>query len=185
MKILNFIDDMSNVRRWSHAYCHKEESVLEHTAIVSIISLYIAANTGAKMATVLERSLLHDMEEVITGDIPTPTKYHNRDITREIQKFEDIAAKEVSEIFGEWAYRVWCDSKDDSLEGDIIKIADTAAVAFKIRQEIELGNNSFAKYEENVWTALYHIKCTTKHKEQLVPYIHDFMDYLMAGKDNV
>lgn len=182
MKIYKFINEMSSVRRWSHAYCHREESVLEHTAIVSVLALYFGSKVGANMEILLERSILHDMEEIITGDIPTPTKYHNEHITREIQAFEDIAAKEVAKTFGDWAYTIWSEAKDDSLEGDIMKLADTAAVVIKIRQEVDLGNISFKQYENNVWNALYHIKRTTKHDE-LRSFIHEFMDYLMGGEN--
>lgn len=183
MKIFEFIDDLSNVRRWSHAYCHKEESVLEHTAAVAIFALSIGAEVGAKMATVLERALLHDMEEVITGDIPNPTKYHNPQITKEIKEFEAVAAADVaSRYFDSWALRVWHNAKDSSLEGEIIKIADAAAVVLKIEQETSLGNLSFNQYEENVWNSLYQIKIDIQN-ECLIPYIHELMDILTGAND--
>ena len=123
------------------------------------------------------------MEEVITGDIPTPTKYHNPKITHEIKMFEAIAADEVAnEYFGEWSKTIWAEAKDGSLEGDIMRIADTAAVVYKIKQEVALGNNSFNQYEENVWNALYEIKNSLTDR-RLRPYIHDFMDYLMGADD--
>jgi 5'-deoxynucleotidase len=182
MKIFKFINDMSNVRRWSHAYCHKEESVLEHTAVVSILALAMGSEVGADMATLLEKALLHDMEEVITGDIPNPTKYHNPKITKKIKQFEDIAASEVADkYFGEWAKATWACSKDGTLEGEIIRIADIGAVAYKIQQEIALGNNSFSKYEENVWNSLHDIKYNLKN-DCLLIYIHDIMDIVTGAK---
>lgn len=183
MKVFKLIDDMSNVRRWSHAYCHKEESVLEHTAVVAIIAMAIGSEVGADMVKVLERALLHDVEETITGDIPNPTKYHNPSITAEIKKFETVAAKEVAyHYFGEWAFRVWSEAKDDSLEGEIIKIADAGAVVIKIQQEKALGNLAFNEYEENVWNALLGIKNGIKNT-CLLTYIHDLMDTTLGAND--
>jgi putative nucleotidyltransferase with HDIG domain len=184
MKIFKFISDMSNARRWSTAYCQKEENVLEHTAVVAIIALRIGSELeGVDMEVLLTRALLHDMEEIITGDIMTPTKYHNEHITKEIKKFEAIAAAEVSDMyFGEWAKTVWAEAKDSTLEGEIIRLADTAAVVYKIRQEQQLGNPSFGQYEENVWNALSHIKMITRHVV-LIPFIHDLMDYLLGAEE--
>ena len=182
MKTFEFINKLANVRRWSHAYCHKEESVLEHTAVVAIISLSIGQQLGADMDILLKRALLHDMEEVVTGDIPNPTKYHSPNITKAIKDFENVAAREVStKYFGDWAYEIWYSSKDNSLEGQIVRLADIAAVVYKIRQEVDLGNNLFSEFEENVWNALFKMKTECDHR--LVQIIHDFMDTLM-GADN-
>jgi len=123
------------------------------------------------------------MEETVTGDIPTPTKYHNPRITEEIQKFEDIAAAEVAEkYFKQWAYVTWGTAKDESLEGEIIRIADAGAVVYKIKQETALGNASFEQYEENVWNSLLDIKNTIKH-DCLIPYIHILMDTILGETD--
>lgn len=183
MKILEFIKDMAKVSRWSQAHCHKNESTLEHTGAVVLIALKIATDfPEACLEKVLVRAAVHDMEETITGDIMTPVKYANSTITKAIKEFEDTSAKQVSQIFGEWSYKAWRDAKDDTLEGDIIKIADKAAVVYKFRHELALGNKGFEQYEENIWNGLYHIKCTTNHK-QLIPYIHAFMDCLTGAKN--
>ena len=183
MRVFKLIDQMSNVRRWSHAYCHKPESILEHTAVVSIIALALAAKLGADVEKVLERALLHDMEETVTGDIPTPTKYHNPAITEEIKRFEAIAAKEVCySYFGEWAWKVWREAKDDSLEGEIIRVADAGAVVLKIQQEKALGNRSFEEFEENIWNALLNIKQNITN-ECLIPHIHELMDITLGAND--
>ena len=177
MKIFKLIDGLSNVRRWSHAYCHKPESVLEHTAVVSIIALAIGSHCSEEVNTakLLARSLLHDMEEVVTGDIPNPTKYHNSRISAE---FEDIAAQEIAEMyFGDWAYTTWRSAKDTSIEGEIVRIADAAAVVIKIQQEKALGNNAFKAFEENVWNSLLDIKQNITNL-CLIPFIHDLMDTL-------
>lgn len=181
MRIFKFIDDMSNVRRWSHAYCHKEESVLEHTAVVAIMALSIGQAEGADMGVLLERALLHDMEETITGDIPTPTKYHNPRITKEIQAFEAIAASEVADMyFGDWAKYLWSTAKDKTLEGEIIRICDAGAVVYKIEQEMALGNKAFGQYSENVWNALLNIKNGLAN-DCLVTYVHELMDITLGA----
>ena len=141
MNLFEFLHSMSNVRRWSHAYCHKEEFVLEHTAVVAIIALKMGMDLEVDIGSLMKKAILHDMEEVVTGDVPSPTKYHNPALTDHFHRLERIAAHEVSTVFGSWSYNERRDAKDETIEGQIIRIADCAAVVFKITQELELGNN--------------------------------------------
>lgn len=184
--ILNFVKDMAKVSRWSQAHCQKEESTLEHTAAVAFIALKIGTTISMEVnvAELLTRALVHDMEESITGDIMTPIKYNNPELTAELKKMEKTAAKQVSSIFGEWAFDYWVASKDDSIEGQIIRIADKACSVYKIKLESSLGNDGFKHYEENVWQALYEIKLSTTYKE-LIPIIHEIMDYLLEKENDV
>lgn len=180
MKIFDVIDGMSNVRRWGHAYCHKEEFVIDHTAIVALIALKIGHDLKADMGQLLQRALLHDMEEIITGDIPTPTKYANTSLTKEFHKYERESAKEVATAFGQWAFRTWENSKDATLEGDIIRLADAAAVAYKINQELRLGNNYFEKFIRNCWSALEKQRLNGRVSNSLKPYIAEFQQLLIG-----
>ncbi len=176
--ILQFVQDFSKVRRWSQIHCTREESSLEHTAATGLIALKIAADCPfeVNVARLLTKALLHDMEETITGDIMTPVKYHNPEITKAIKDFEDESAKEVAKVFGDWAYEFWRDAKDVTIEGQIVRIADKASVVYKYRQEIALGNSSFLQYEENIWNALHDIKMDVT--TEFHPYIHQLMDIL-------
>lgn len=179
-KILDFVRDFAKVRRWSQTHCAREESSLEHTAAVALIALKISDEcvTEVNVARLLAKALLHDMEETITGDIMTPVKYHDPEITKAIKEYECEAAADVAEnVFGEWSYGFWLNAKDDSIEGHIVRIADKASVVYKYRQELMLGNAGFAQYEENIWNALYEIKINTKFPE-LNPMIDQLMDYL-------
>jgi len=182
LKIFDVIDGMSNVRRWSHAYCHKEEFVIEHTAIVALIALKIGMDIGANMDILLKRALLHDMEEIITGDIPTPTKYANPGLLYEIREYEQECAEKVSTAFGPWALECWEDAKDNTVEGDIIKLADVAAVVYKINRELKLGNVFFEQYKENCWTALEKQKLDRDTNHKVIPYIVDFQNILINGE---
>ena len=181
MKLFEFLHGMSNVRRWSHAYCHKEEFILEHTAVVAIIALKIGKDLGADMGSLLTKALVHDMEEVITGDVPTPTKYSNATITKEFRKLERLAAHEVATAFGEWAFNDWAASKDHTIEGQIIRLADCAAVVFKINQELILGNRYFKQFTENCWAALEQQRMDKLTPQPLLKYIEDFKEVLLTG----
>lgn len=52
-------------------------SVLSHLAIVAYITYFLGIESGyddARIDTMLEIALFHDIPEAITGDIITPTK---------------------------------------------------------------------------------------------------------------
>ena len=182
-KILQFIQDFSKVRRWSQIHCAREESSLEHTAAVALIALKIGSesNFDINVAELLTRALLHDMEETITGDIMTPVKYHPA-LRDAVKKMEREAAEEVGPVFGDWAFYYWEHAKDDTVEGQIIRIADKAAVVYKYKQELALGNTSFAQYEENIWNALHEIKIGVY--EEFHPFIHQLMDILQEKNND-
>lgn len=175
--ILKFVQNFSKVRRWSQIHCAREESSLEHTAATALIALKIGSDCPfhVNVSELLTRALLHDIEEVITGDIMTPIKYHPA-LVAAVKELEKEAALEAAGVFGPWAIHYWENAKDDTIEGQIVKIADKASVVYKYRQELELGNKSFEQYEENIWNALHDIK--QEVNEKLHPYIHDLMDYL-------
>jgi 5'-deoxynucleotidase YfbR-like HD superfamily hydrolase len=151
-KIFRLCRDMAAVSRWSQAQCITEESVLEHTAFVAIYALRLAYKYDADVGDVLERAVVHDMEEAITGDITTPMKYYNTEITTAIKKIEDAAAVEISHnFFFGCMYHPWAKSKslnDDA--GCIVYIADTAASVYKLWIEKQLGNTTFGQYNENI-----------------------------------
>ena len=182
-RTLDFIESFSKVRRWSQIHCAREESSLEHTAAVALIALKIGSRISLEVNTaeLLAKALLHDMEETITGDIMTPIKYHPA-LIGAVKDMEKDAAKKVSSIFGDWAYHYWETAKDDTIEGYIIRIADKAAVVYKYKQEIALGNTSFFQYEQNIWEALHNIKMETPIPE-LHQIINELMDILQEESD--
>lgn len=138
---------MASITRWSHAHCLKPESVLEHSAFVALFSLKLAYKYELDIGHILQKAILHDIEEVITGDIPTTTKYANPSLEAEIAHLEIKAAQKVSrEVFSTMSYHFWLNAKDESDEGRVVLLADMAAVVYKIWVEKELGNENFLRY---------------------------------------
>ena len=156
MKIIKFANDMSSITRWSQMHCMKNESVLEHTGFVAIYSLHLAYKHSLPLNHILEKAVVHDMEEVLTGDIPTTTKYINKDILNQIKRIEYNAAGQISEdVFGGKMLNAWSQSKDIATQsGCIVAIADLAAVVCKIVQEVDLGNKKFLEFIPRITEAL-------------------------------
>lgn len=71
---------LSNLKRWGIVEMSREQSVAEHSYNVAMISAYIVDQLPNEVKTaqlreiVINWSLVHDLPELVTGDIPTPIK---------------------------------------------------------------------------------------------------------------
>lgn len=107
------------------------------------------------------KAVYHDLEEVITGDIPRPLKYYNEDTLSSMKQVADeVALKLFSSEFheGHTHYKVW-DSAKDGNEGYILKIVDTLVVVNKVVKEVSLLSNHYMlRVAHEVSTYVHKIK---------------------------
>lgn len=154
---------MNEVSRYSSVYQERNETLSEHTTEVSMMSYLIALelrnhySESVDIGILLEKCLLHDMDEVITGDIPRNTKYASRLVHKEMN---NVATRSVQLIEGMLSLdlkETWQNAKDGK-EGLILKIVDMLCVAKKCITEIELrGNLTFLKVVSELETHLSNV----------------------------
>lgn len=140
------------VNRYSQAHLNRQESVLEHTGFVCVVSMMIGMHHGGvNMGELMMKAAVHDLEESQIGDIANPVKYANRDILKEVNSIGATVMRGMSdELDLPDLYQVWAMSKDDSLEGRIVKMVDVIAVLAKLYEEVVLYSNvSIQSYGEN------------------------------------
>lgn len=161
MNIKLFFDmsiKISSIKRYSQIHLSKEESVLEHTGFVVMLSHFIGSSIdNIDIGLLLTKAVVHDIDEIVTGDIPYTTKYANSRITEEIKKVEsDNMIKISKDIYGnDSAYMNWLNAKDDTNEGKIVKLSDILAVLFKIYFEhSNYGNIIISEHSVSVKTRL-------------------------------
>ncbi len=146
-------NNMACISRFSQSHLAKDESVLEHTAWVSLIAYRMAIELNAAgenllIGMLLEKALVHDVDEVITGDIPRPTKYAYPELTEAMHRLEETNMGKISEDVFETdrPYIAWSESKLGK-EGFLVKISDSMAVINKAWLEChKFGNNSINSY---------------------------------------
>lgn len=142
---------MRYTHRWSTSRIQFPENVAEHSWFVSFYSMMItqwyAVNRKMEvhdreflMAKVLQRSIIHDIEEARTGDIHRPFKYSSDALKESLKKASRIAAEQTFRpLFDDehWVglFNVWEQSKDDSLAGLIVRFSDFLAVLAFLHQE--------------------------------------------------
>ena len=75
-----------DINRWGLMRNMSNESLSEHSYEVSVIAHAIAILGHKKFCKnydekrIATAALFHDMSEILTGDLPTPVKYYNREI---------------------------------------------------------------------------------------------------------
>lgn len=157
----NPLSRMNEIYRYASVYQETSESLAEHITDVQVMS-YLIAKTLIKdygvdidIGLLLEKGLLHDMDEVLTGDIPRNTKYATHEVHEELNKVATEAADMIQHMLGGINIKFAWESAKQGKEGLILKIVDMLCVVKKAITEIELrGNLSFLKVVTELETHL-------------------------------
>ena len=141
------------IKRWGLKRNAHEENVMEHSWEVAVIAhtlaliknRYYQGNLDAN--AIATAALYHDITEVITGDLPTPIKYHSPAILAAYKQIERQAEQELLGLLPEDLqpdYQALI--SHDRLPAEhqsIIKAADRISAYLKCQAEIKAGNAEF------------------------------------------
>ena len=167
------------IKRWGLKRNICEENLAQHSSEVAIIS-HALASVGKEIYgkdidvdRIVTLALFHDVTEVYTGDLPTPIKYHSKDMRRIYAKIEKEATENLlahlpSEL--EHVYRPIIDPKDDPLYA-YVKAADKLCAYIKCVEEEKGGNPEFSAAKETIYAEVCKIDMeeVTYFMENLLP----------------
>ncbi len=155
-----YISKIRWLQRWGLKRNTISENVMEHSWEVSAIAHILATirnryfDGNLDPNAVATTALYHDCGEVITGDMPSPIKYHSPEITKAYKAIERQAENELLKLLPE---PLKADYEDLLLEEKIpieykkiIKAADTVAAYLKCQAEVNAGNSEFAMAVKDV-----------------------------------
>ncbi len=144
---------MKYIDRWALMRNSYTENISEHSLEVSILThaLCVIGNKRLGKKLNAEKAVLialyHDASEIITGDMPTPIKYLNKDIKG---AFKDIEAKANRRLLDMLPEDLRPDYEelffpDSSLEYErkLVKAADKLSALIKCIEEEKTGNTEF------------------------------------------
>lgn len=137
---------MSALTRFSQTHLINEESVLEHTGFVCMMSYYIGNKMNIEgkhvdLGVLMCKAVTHDMDEIITGDIPRPTKYYNEGVRSAIQEIEEENMKRISKRMQlDYMFDDWMEAKRGK-EGNIVALCDGLAILYKVYYEAVMFSN--------------------------------------------
>ncbi|MGS0680694.1 5'-deoxynucleotidase [Shewanella sp. 125m-7] len=144
---------MKLIQRWPLMYNVRTENVQEHSLQVAMVAHSLALISNKKfdgnydpyrVATI---AIFHDASEILTGDLPTPVKYFNKEIEAEYKKIEAIAEQRLLEMVPEEFkpdYQALLTSEyADPQYKALVKSADTLCAYLKCLEEKRAGNTEF------------------------------------------
>ena len=145
---------MKYINRWALMKNTREENLSEHSSDVAAIAHAIAVlknlrfggNVNADRAAVL--GLYHDMPEIITGDMPTPVKYHSQSLRSAFLEVENEACERLLSMLPDdmkQSFRPFFFKEEgDEYLWKIVKAADKISALIKCIEEEKGGNREFS-----------------------------------------
>ncbi|MBQ7436301.1 MAG: 5'-deoxynucleotidase [Oscillospiraceae bacterium] len=151
-----YISRMRYIGRWSLMRNSLPENIQEHSHMVAVLAhalgvirrdvFHVPCNPD-EAATV---ALFHDSAEILTGDLPTPIKYHSNEIRDAYKEVEALACHKLLATLPEelrGAYEPLLDGETEERVHDLVKAADKLSAYIKCIEERKAGNNEFLSAE--------------------------------------
>jgi len=149
---------MKYVSRWALMRNSRGENLSEHSLETAILAhaLVTLHNTrfGGDLdpGRVAALALFHDAAEVLTGDMPTPVKYHSQELREVYRKVEESACASLLALLPadlRGAYGQLLGNADPEL-AQYIKAADKISALIKCIEERKAGNREFIRAESKL-----------------------------------
>lgn len=141
------------IKRWGLKRNAHEENVMEHSWEVAVIAHTLALiknryfDGQVDANAIATAALYHDVTEVITGDLPTPIKYHSPAILGAYKQIEQQAETELLNLLPEalredFRALIQHENLPEAYQ-QIIKAADKISAYLKCQAELKAGNTEF------------------------------------------
>ena len=147
-----YISRMRYIGRWSLM----RNSLPEHSHMVAVLAHALGVirrdvfgvpcdpNEAAAVA------LYHDSSEILTGDLPTPIKYHSAEIRDAYKQVEALACRKLLDTLPETlrpAYEELLSGETQERLHELVKAADKLSAYIKCIAERRAGNDDFLSAE--------------------------------------
>lgn len=176
-----YISRMRYIARWSLMRNSLPENIQEHSHMTAVLAhalatirteVYGIPCDADKCAVV---ALFHDSSEILTGDLPTPIKYHNAKIKQAYRQVESFACHKLLDTLPPALWGTYesllCGEEAEKLH-DIVKAADKLSAYIKCIEERKAGNNEFLSAESQLRGIL---------EDSPLPELKYFMDNFMPA----
>ena len=176
-----FISRMKYIARWSLMRSTVQENIQEHSHMVAVLAhalglirrdVFGEPCDPERLAAV---ALYHDAPEILTGDLPTPIKYHSASIKNAYDEVESVAVEKLLAELPDAlqpAYRALLTAPQRQEEYALVKAADRLAAYIKCVEERKAGNLEFSSAE---------LSSRKKLDAMELPELTYFLEHFMPG----
>ena len=154
---------MRYITRWGLMRNTFSENIQEHSHQVAVLAHALAlirrdilGLPGPDPDRCAVAALYHDASEILTGDLPTPIKYHNPEIKAAYKEVERIAGEKLLAMLPEQLRESYTHLvlEDDEQVLPIIKAADKLSAHIKCLEEQKAGNREFDNAAAQTYDAM-------------------------------
>ncbi len=152
------ISRMKYISRWSLMRNSVHENIQEHSHMTAVIAHALGLirrdvfGKSCDPNALAAIALYHDASEILTGDLPTPIKYHSRKIRSAYDEVERLACEKLLATLPEelkGSYRDLLEAEQDKSRYELVKAADKLSAYIKCIEERKAGNMEFLSAEKS------------------------------------
>jgi len=156
------ISRMRYIGRWGLMRNSLPENIQEHSHMVAVIAHSLAVigrdiyGKNCNPEKCAAAALYHDASEILTGDLPTPIKYHNEAIQTSYKEIERNACLRLLSFLPDElkaSYEPLLVQADPDICA-YVKAADKLSAYIKCIEERKAGNNEFISAEAQILEVL-------------------------------
>ena len=184
-----YVSRMKYIGRWSLMRNSFPENIQEHSHMVAVIAHALGIirrdvfHEDCNPEECAAAALYHDCSEILTGDLPTPIKYHSAEIRSAYQQVEQLACSRLVETLPAElrpSFAPYLGGEKEQELHDIVKAADKLSAYIKCIEERKAGNNEFAEAEKQTRRILEEsgMKETAYFLEHFIPAFELTLDEL-------
>ena len=181
------VSRMKYIERWALMRSSRPENLSEHALEVAMIAHALCAIGNVRYGKKLDGqkaaliALYHDASEIITGDMPTPVKYANREIKSAYKGVEAAAEDRLLAQLPddlrpqfEAIFRAQEPTEEELHMRRLVKAADKLSALIKCIEEEAAGNTEFRKAAVSIEKKLDELARTC-------PEIRDFREEFLPS----
>lgn len=174
------ISRMRYIGRWGLMRNSLPENIQEHSHMVAVIAHSLAIigrdvyGKSCSPEKCAAAALYHDASEILTGDLPTPIKYHNEAIKTSYKEIERNACLRLLTFLPDElkaSYEPLLIQEDPDVCA-YVKAADKLSAYIKCIEERKAGNNEFISAEAQILEVL---------KKNSLPEVAYFMNCFISS----
>ena len=175
-----YMSRMRFIQRWALMRNTFAENVQEHSHNVAILAHALAVirnryyGGNVDEGQVAVAALYHDAPEILTGDMPTPIKYHNPAIRDAYRQVEQVAEEKLLDMLPEDlrpGYRAALSPAATDVQ-ELVRAADKLSAYIKCVEELKASNDEFKKAAQQTMDAMLAMK---------LPELQYFMEHFLPS----